>query len=155
MESYQLVDTLPISWYPSGVALGMLRALTPIDTPTLVTPHAAPDRAALPPIHVDVGRLAAPALLGHLDALTAERERSDDRDAALRAALREWGAREFGSVDEFAVEVGRRMGRTFSHVRNSLFGPRSNGVLDAAVAVYRERAVEGAAEGASGPSAPS
>ena len=89
---------------------------------------------------IEAANLPHRALCDAVDLLSSQREASAERDEALCVALREWGKREFGSVDNLCVEVGRQLGVTFSHVRSSLFQPnRSQAVLDAAVALYRER----------------
>ena len=73
------------------------------------------------------------------EAAEAEAER-EARDDELLDALREWAKPEFGSVDWLAVEVARRSGLSFGHVRNVLYGQkRSAAVLDDAVALFRER----------------
>lgn len=109
--------------------------------------HAAPTPAALPlasaemlpPFDADLDGMDDDVLAEFVGDLADDRSRDDDRDAALRDALRQWGRRTFGTVDAFFVEVHARSGYTVGHVRNALTYPKGGKVLDAAVELYRER----------------
>ena len=101
----------------------------------MTTPQQPPDES----IGDDLASLDADVLAETIDDLAALREASDEREDALRASLREWGKREYGSFDAFAVAVGERAGVTFSHVRNALFYAKSARIVGEALALYRER----------------
>ena len=106
-----------------------------------MNPHAPPSET----IGDDLESLHDDVLIDHIDDLAAVRESSDDRDAKLRAALRQWGGRRYGTVDAFCVVVAGRVPCTVAHARNALFIPKSQAVLDEAVALYREETGSGRA----------